>query len=157
LEFQYQRVAAAGEPEHTERTVLFLVDAWALARPDDAAASAIAAAREAPEKETAAKQAVSEAETAAKRAAEVGFPTKSNADQSTAWRAPIRLRACVCCTFKYANSLRADILANLARHGSQALRAASAAADDVEPGTHGDAAATLPDPGSLTVAQLQVH
>ena len=41
--------------------------------------------------------------------------------------------------------------------GLQALRAATAAADDIEPGTHGDVAAALPDPGLLTVAQLQVH
>ncbi len=84
LEVQYQRSAAAGEVEHTERTVLFLVNAWSLARPDKAAATAVAAARAAPEQETAAKQAVSEAESAAKRTAEVGCDTKPDADRSTA-------------------------------------------------------------------------
>ena len=75
LELQYERAATAGQPEHTDRTVLFLVDAWSLAQPDDGAATAVAAAREAPEQETAAKQAVSEAKSAAKRAAEVGCPS----------------------------------------------------------------------------------
>ena len=71
LEVQYQRAAVAGYPEHTERTVLFLVDAWSLAQPDEAAAATIAAAGAAPEQETAAKQAVGEAQSAATRASEV--------------------------------------------------------------------------------------
>ena len=40
--------------------------------------------------------------------------------------------------------------------GWQALKAVSTAADEVEAGYHGDGAVALPDPGSLTVAQLQV-
>ena len=75
MEVQYQRTATAREPEHAEHTVLFLVDAWSLARPDEAAATAVAAAKAAPDQETAAKHAVSEAESAAKRASEVDCQT----------------------------------------------------------------------------------
>ena len=71
LEVQYRRAANNGAKEHTERTVIFLVNAWSLARPDPAAAAVVCAAESAPAREVAAKQAVAAAERLAKEAAEV--------------------------------------------------------------------------------------
>ena len=70
-DIRYERAAKNGGPEHTEHSLMYLVDASALARPDEVAAAAVMAAREAPAREAAAKRAVAEAEAASKEAAQV--------------------------------------------------------------------------------------
>lgn len=61
-EYDYLRSAKKDVPEHTERTVLFLVDAWSLAQDDVAAAEAVAKARDAPAAELAARKEALEAD-----------------------------------------------------------------------------------------------
>jgi uncharacterized protein YdbL (DUF1318 family) len=70
-ECSFLRCAGKDAPEHTEHTVLFLVDAWTLAQPDAAAAGAIAQAREAPAAELAARKEAVEADEAEAAAAKV--------------------------------------------------------------------------------------
>ena len=70
-EYSYLRSAGKDTQEHTEHTVLFLVDAWTLAQPDAAAAEAIAKAKEAPAAELAARKEAVEADEAEASAAKV--------------------------------------------------------------------------------------
>lgn len=70
------RSAGKDTQEHTEHTVLFLVDAWTLAQPDAAAAQAIAKAKGAPAAELAARKeavAADEAEASAAKVLEVAI------------------------------------------------------------------------------------
>lgn len=58
------RAAKKDTPEHSEHTVVFLVDAWALTQHDATAAEAIAKAKDAPAAELAARKEAVEADEA---------------------------------------------------------------------------------------------
>lgn len=70
-EVSYLRPGKKGAAEHVETSVFFLVDGWALARPDAPAAEAVRSAQGAAAAEAAAEQEVADAEVALKAAEEV--------------------------------------------------------------------------------------
>jgi hypothetical protein len=87
-EYSYLRGAGKGTLEHTEHTVVFLVDAWTLAQPDAAAAVAIAKAKEAPAAELAARKEAVEADEAEASAAKV--PEVAVGDEDDFMSMPLR-------------------------------------------------------------------